>query len=94
MTLHACAYTGMKGGEKLGITSILRPKDMSEPTVDHLGVMAYTAAFQWLPKRAPPGQRLTVSWESERDKYRKGVPVCQRNRKFQSFNNLAVISLH
>ena len=64
----------MKGGEKLGITSILKPKDMADPAVDHLGVMAYTAAFQWLPSRAPPGQRLAVSWEST-DRYRKGDQV-------------------
>lgn len=46
---------------------------MADPHVDHLGVMAYTSAFQWLPKRPPPGDRLRVSWET--DKYRKGVPV-------------------
>lgn len=63
----------MKGGEKLGITSILRPKDMADPSVDHLGVMAYLSEFQWLPSRAPPGQRLAVALENER--YRKGDQV-------------------
>ncbi|XP_035712922.1 filamin-A isoform X3 [Folsomia candida] len=67
---------GMKGGEKLGVTSILRPKDMADPAVDHLGVMAYVSQYQWLPARPPPGQRVTVTWET--NIFRKGDPISFR----------------
>jgi len=68
---------GMKGGEKLGVTPALRPKDMADPSVDHLGVMSYIAGFQWLPPRAPPGQRVSISWENSL--YRKGDQVIIAN---------------
>ncbi len=68
----------MKGGEKLGVSSgVLRPKDMADPLVDHLGVMAYVSQYQWLPRRPPPGQRVSVTWET--NICRKGEPVATFN---------------
>lgn len=52
---------GMKGGEKLGVEPILKAKDMADKNVEHLGVMAYAANFQWIPGRAAPSQRLKVT---------------------------------
>lgn len=51
----------MKGGQKLGVEPILKGKDMADPKVEHLGIMAYAAHFQWIPGRASPGQRIKVT---------------------------------
>lgn len=54
-------FIGLKGGEKLGVEPLLKAKDMVDKNVEHLGVMAYAANFQWIPNRASPGQRVKVT---------------------------------
>jgi len=56
-------FIGILGGQKLGVEPILKAKDMADEKVEHLGVMAYTAHFQWIPKRASPGNRVKISSE-------------------------------
>jgi filamin len=65
--------TGIRGGEKLGIEPILKAKDMADKNVEHLGVMAYAAHFQWIQPRQKPGDRLTVSCDSHTAKLNKPV---------------------
>ncbi|KDR11639.1 Filamin-A [Zootermopsis nevadensis] len=64
---------GIRGGEKLGIEPILKAKDMADKNVEHLGVMAYAANFQWIQPRQKPGDRLTVSCDSHTAKVNKPV---------------------
>ncbi|GLH04451.1 Filamin-A [Gryllus bimaculatus] len=52
---------GLQGGRRLGVEPLLRAKDMADTHVEHLGVMAYAAHFQWLPARRAPGERLALS---------------------------------
>lgn len=51
-------------GERLGVKPILTPKDMSNPEVEHLGIMAYAAHLQWVPRRPPLSQMLALHLES------------------------------
>lgn len=60
-------------GERLGVKPILTPKDMANPEVEHLGIMAYAAHLQWIPPRPPLSQMLTVHLESTSG--RVGEPV-------------------
>jgi len=50
---------GISSGRKLGVEPLLRAKDMVDSNVEHLGVMAYAAHFQWIPPRTAPS--LTVA---------------------------------
>ena len=38
----------MKAGRELGVEPVISSKEMSDPEVDHLGVMAYAAWFEHL----------------------------------------------
>lgn len=51
--------SGINAGRKFGVEPLLRAKDMVDQNVEHLGVMAYTANFQWIPPRTAPS--LTVA---------------------------------
>jgi filamin len=66
-------FIGIHGGEKLGIEPILKAKDMADKNVEHLGVMAYAAHFQWIQPRQKPGDRLTVSCDLHTAKVNKPV---------------------
>ncbi|KAK2719655.1 hypothetical protein QYM36_005214 [Artemia franciscana] len=57
---------GVNGGLRLGVEPVLRPVDMADPEVEHLGVMAYAAGFQWLKKKPPPGERLVVNIDTKK----------------------------
>lgn len=37
--------TGIDAGKRLGVTPILTFKEMCDPEVDHIGIMAYAAYF-------------------------------------------------
>jgi len=52
--------TGIRGGEKLGVEPVLRAADIADPNVEHLGVMAYAAYFQWIRPRMKPCDRIRV----------------------------------
>lgn len=63
----------VEAGEKLGVKPILAPKDMANPEVEHLGIMAYAANLQWVPPRPPLASLLSVHLESTSG--RVGEPV-------------------
>lgn len=54
----------MDAGNKFGIKPVLTPKDMANPDVEHLAIMAYAAHLQWVPPRAPLSDMLAVHMES------------------------------
>lgn len=39
---------------------VLKAVDMADPNVEHLGVMAYAAYFQWVKARPKPCDRLKI----------------------------------
>ncbi|XP_016928916.3 filamin-B isoform X2 [Drosophila suzukii] len=51
-------------GARLGVQPILTAKDMANPEVEHLGIMAYAAHLQWVPPRPPLSDLVTVYLES------------------------------
>ena len=51
----------IEGGNKLGIPQVLDAKDMANPNVEYLGVMAWVAQFQWIADKTPPSERLEMS---------------------------------
>lgn len=63
----------MNAGKQLGVNPILTPKDMANPEVEHLGIMAYAANLQWVPPRAPLSDLVAVHLESSSG--RVGEPV-------------------
>lgn len=63
----------VEAGERLGVKPILTPKDMANPEVEHLGIMAYAANLQWVPPRPPLSQMLNVHLDSTSG--RVGEPV-------------------
>ena len=44
----------------VGVPKVLDAKDMANPNVEYLGVMAWVAQFQWIPDKTPPGDRLEM----------------------------------
>ena len=38
----------MKGGKEVGVEPVISAKEMADPEVDHLGIMAYAAWFEHL----------------------------------------------
>jgi hypothetical protein len=38
--------TALKGGQKLGVSPVLEARDLANPNVEYLGVMAWAAQFQ------------------------------------------------
>lgn len=61
-----CMYScpGIDGGKKLGVEPILKAKDMADQNVEHLGVMAYAAYFQWVKPRPQASQQIAVHIDS------------------------------
>ncbi|XP_055380209.1 filamin-A isoform X2 [Condylostylus longicornis] len=54
----------VEAGNKLGVKPVLTPKDMANPEVEHLGIMAYAAHLQWVPPRPPLSDLINVYLES------------------------------
>ncbi|XP_059352458.1 filamin-B-like isoform X4 [Daphnia carinata] len=52
---------GLHGGERLNVEPVLKAVDMADPNVEHLGVMAYAAYFQWVKARPKPCDRLKIT---------------------------------
>lgn len=65
----------INAGKQLGVTPILTPKDMANPEVEHLGIMAYAAQLQWVTPRAPLSDQVAVHLESSSG--RVGEPVSE-----------------
>ncbi|XP_030749718.1 filamin-A-like [Sitophilus oryzae] len=51
-------------GKRLGVQPVLSAKDMADKNVEHLGVMAYAAHFQWIPERPPLHDLINVTLNS------------------------------
>lgn len=60
-------------GKRLGVQPVLSPKDMTNPDVEHLGIMAYAANLQWVTPRPPLSDSIAVHLESTSG--RVGEPV-------------------
>ncbi|XP_017783791.1 PREDICTED: filamin-A-like isoform X1 [Nicrophorus vespilloides] len=54
----------VEAGKRLGVHPILSARDMADINVEHLGVMAYAANFQWIPERPPIHDLINVKLES------------------------------
>ncbi|GIY41276.1 filamin-A [Caerostris darwini] len=52
---------GIIGGESLGVRPLLKPKELSDPEVEHLGVMAYIARFQWVKPIKRPQDKISIT---------------------------------
>ena len=46
-----CLDSALRGGQKLGVSPVLESRDIANPNVEYLGVMAWAAQFQWIPDR-------------------------------------------
>lgn len=57
-------FSGIHAGRRLGVEPLLSAKDMVNQNVEHLGVMAYAASFQWIPPRTHPSAVVTASSDS------------------------------
>ncbi|XP_011501590.1 PREDICTED: filamin-A [Ceratosolen solmsi marchali] len=55
---------GIDGGKKLGVEPLLKAKDMADQNVEHLGVMAYAAYFQWVKPRPQVSEQVSVHIDS------------------------------
>jgi len=75
--------TGIKGGERLGVEPVLKAVDMADPNVEHLGVMAYAAYYQWVTPRMKPKDRLKVTPDSKTVRVNQQV-LSHYNRYFIS----------
>ena len=65
---------------------VLDAKDMANPNVEYLGVMAWVAQFQWIPDKTPPGDRLEMHCNLSK------IKVGEEVRKL--FSDLNFIFLH
>lgn len=54
----------VEAGKRLGVQPVLSAKDMADINVEHLGVMAYAAYFQWVPERPPMHDLIKVKIDS------------------------------
>lgn len=63
----------LDAGKRLGVNPVLSAKDMADKNVEHLGVMAYAAHFQWVPERPPLHDLINVTLNSTSG--RVGEPV-------------------
>ncbi|XP_065214935.1 filamin-A isoform X4 [Planococcus citri] len=56
--------SGIYAGRRLGVDPLLSAKDMVNQNVEHLGVMAYAASFQWIPPRTHPSAVVAATSDS------------------------------
>lgn len=70
-------------GSRFGIKPILSSKDMANPEVEHLGIMAYAANLQWVTPRPPLSHLLNVHLESSSG--RVGEPVMIKQYFIESY---------
>ncbi|GFY19562.1 filamin-B [Trichonephila clavipes] len=63
------------GGESLGVRPLLKPKELSDPEVEHLGVMAYIARFQWVKPIKRPQDKISITGNNLNNVH-VNKPVC------------------
>lgn len=54
----------MEAGSRFGIKPVLSPKDMTQPDVEHLAIMAYATHLQWVTPRPPLADMIAVHLRS------------------------------
>lgn len=81
----------MEAGKKLGVDPVLPAKDMADKNVEHLGVMAYAAHFEWLPEKPPLHDLIHLKLESTSG--RIGEPVSW-HWKHNILNNYNIHTIH
>jgi filamin len=54
----------IEGGNRFGIKPVLSPKEMAQPDVEHLAIMAYATELQWITPRPPLADMLSVHLQS------------------------------
>ena len=52
--------SALRGGNKIGVSPVLESRDIANPNVEYLGVMAWAAAFQWIDDKHGPGELVEV----------------------------------
>ena len=70
---------------------VLKAVDMADPNVEHLGVMAYAAYFQWVKARMKPGDRLRITPEGKTVRVHNPV---RHNSIIQNFKSLLTLGKH
>lgn len=74
---------------------VLKAADMADPHVEHLGVMAYAAYFQWIKARPKPADRLRVTPDAKT--VRVHNPVSRRQQhgevNIEEFKELVTLTL-
>lgn len=68
-------FLGIDGGKKLGVEPILKAKDMADQNVEHLGVMAYAAYFQWVKPRPLASEQIIVHIDSTSARVQQPVNI-------------------
>lgn len=68
LTMKNCACIAMAvAKQQLGVEPVVTAKDMADPAVGHLGVMAYAASFQRASLSEPPPVDIRASLANSRE---------------------------
>ncbi|KAF5295411.1 hypothetical protein FQA39_LY13072 [Lamprigera yunnana] len=54
----------LDAGKRIGVEPIFSARDMADVNVEHLGVMAYAAQYQWIQERPPLHDLLNIRLDS------------------------------
>ena len=104
LNLNFVSFEGIEGGKKLGVEPLLKAKDMADHNVEHLGVMAYAAFFQWVKPRPQINEQVAVHIDSTSARIHQPVSialnliVCKLNKfsknEFLNVSNKLNTSFH
>ncbi|XP_048520685.1 filamin-A [Dendroctonus ponderosae] len=82
----------LDAGKRLGVKPVLSAKDLADKNVEHLGVMAYAAHFQWVPERPPLHDLINVLLNSTSG--RVGEPTHYQVSLVDSQLSYSKVSVH
>jgi filamin len=54
----------MDAGNRFGVKAVINPKEMTQPDVEHLAIMAYATHLQWITARPPLADMVAVHLQS------------------------------
>ena len=60
----------------MGIYGLYGFRDMANPNVEYLGVMAWAAQFQWIPDKIAPGDRVQIQCNASKIRVGDEVRGC------------------
>lgn len=72
-------FKGLEAAQRLGVNPILTAKEMCDPEVDHIGIMAYAAYFKDFKPTKTPAERVVLS--SPPKNVYVGLEVCMSESK-------------